>query len=108
MQAVFSANVSVAIVSVVESWKAVVVFRHHIRPYLLGKQFTLRTDHGSLTWLWNFKEPEGQTARWIERLQEYDFSIVYRLGKNHANADALSRIPCGQCGPESHHFPLFL
>ena len=32
-------------------------------------------------------------ARWLERLAEYDFEIVHRAGKNHANADGLSRIP---------------
>ena len=52
---------------------AVVTFVQHFRPYLLGRKFLLRTDHGSLTWLWNFKEPEGQLARWLERLQEYNF-----------------------------------
>ena len=45
---------------------AVVTFVHHFRHYLLGQQFTLRTDHGSLTWLKNFKHPEGQLARWLE------------------------------------------
>ena len=42
---------------------AVVVFLNHFRQYLLGRKFTLRTDHGSLLWLCNFKEPEGQLAR---------------------------------------------
>ena len=28
-----------------------VVFTQQFRPYLLGKEFTLRTDHGSLSWL---------------------------------------------------------
>ena len=41
---------------------AVVTFTQHFRPYLLGRQFTLRTDHGSLTWLQSFKEPEGRSA----------------------------------------------
>ena len=45
---------------------AVVTFTKHFRPYLLGHKFTLRTDHGSLTWLQNFKDPEGQLARWLE------------------------------------------
>ena len=81
---------------------AVVFFTKHFRPYLFGQKFILRTDHGSLTWLRNFKEPEGQTARWIERLQEYDFTIVHRPGKKHGNADALSRLPCRQCGRDSH------
>ena len=79
---------------------AVVTFLQHFRPYLLGRHFTLRSDHGSLTWLRNFKEPEGQLARWLEKLQEYDFTIVHRPGQRHSNADALSRIPCKQCGRE--------
>eukprot|EP00731_Ephydatia_muelleri_P014191 Em0007g1501a len=77
---------------------AVVEFTHHFRPYLLGRQFTLRTNHGSLVWLQNFKEPEGQLARWLERLQEFDFVVIHRQGTQHCNADALSRIPCSQCG----------
>ena len=81
---------------------AVVTFVQHFRPYLLGRRFLLRTDHGSLTWLSNFKEPEGQLARWLERLQEYDFTIAHRPGRKHQNADALSRRPCSQCGRESH------
>ena len=76
---------------------AVVVFLQHFRPYLLGRHFTLRTDHGSLVWLRNFKEPEGQLARWLEKLQEFDFSVVHRPGRKHTNADALSRRPCSQC-----------
>ena len=79
---------------------AVVTFIHHFRQYLLGRRFSLRTDHGSLTW--NFKEPEGQLARWLERLQEYDFSITHRPGRKHQNADSLSRHPCIQCGRASH------
>ncbi len=62
----------------------------------------LRTDHGSLEWLQNFKEPEGQLARWLERLQEFNFTITHRQGRKHGNADAMSRRPCGQCGRESH------
>ena len=81
---------------------AAVYFIRHFRPYLLGRKFTLRTDHGSLTWLCNFKQPEGQLARWLERLQEYDFEVVHRRGRSHQNADALSRRPCTQCGREFH------
>ncbi|GBM15589.1 Transposon Ty3-I Gag-Pol polyprotein [Araneus ventricosus] len=42
----------------------------------------------------NEEEPEGQIARWIQRLQEYDFEIQHRKGTSHGNADALSRRPC--------------
>ncbi|KAK2899766.1 hypothetical protein Q8A73_012895 [Channa argus] len=79
---------------------AVVLAVRHFRPYLLGTRFTLRTDHASLTWLLNFKQPEGQVARWLEILQEYDFDIQHRPGRQHGNADALSRRPCllDECG----------
>ena len=62
--------------------------------YLYGRHFTIRTDHAALTWLLKFRNPEGQIARWIQRLQEYDFEVVHRAGLKHNNADALSRRPC--------------
>ncbi|RXN05567.1 Retrovirus-related Pol poly from transposon [Labeo rohita] len=73
---------------------AVLLAVRHFRPYLLGTRFTLRTDHASLTWMLNFRQPEGQVARWLEILQEYDFEVQHRPGRQHANADALSRRPC--------------
>lgn len=76
---------------------AVVYFCQHFRYYLLGRHFKLRSDHSSLQWLRNFKEPEGQVARWLEQLAEFDFTLVYREGARHNNADALSRRPCPQC-----------
>ena len=61
-------------------------------------KFLIRTDHGSLRWLFNFKEPEGQVARWIETLSTFQLDIQLRPGKQHRNANALTRIPCKQCG----------
>ena len=61
---------------------SVITFVHHFCPFLLGNRFLLQTDHGLLTWLSNFKQPEGQVARWIEKLQEYHFDIVHRPGRN--------------------------
>ena len=58
----------------------------------------IRTDHGALTWIQKFKEPEGQIARWVQKLQEYQFTIIHCPGNRHNNADALSRLPCRQCG----------
>ena len=72
---------------------ALVDFIDHFRYYLLGRKFLVRTNHHALRWLMSFRQPEGQVARWLERLQEYDFTIEHRPGRNHANADALSRRP---------------
>ena len=41
-------------------------------------------------------------ARWIKKLQEYHFDIIHRPGRKHSNADSLSRLPCYQCGRDSH------
>ena len=73
---------------------AVVHFIRQYRHYLLGRKFELRTDHGALAWLFKFKEPEGQVARWLEALSEYDFKISHRAGTAHGNGDGLSRRPC--------------
>ncbi|KAJ8974022.1 hypothetical protein NQ317_016576 [Molorchus minor] len=35
-------------------------------------------------------------ARWLQRLQEYDFKIEHRKGRLHGNADAISRRPCAE------------
>ena len=56
----------------------------------------MRTDRGSLRWLLNFRNPEGQVARWIQVLGEYDYEVVHRRGRAHGNADGLSRRPCKQ------------
>ena len=73
---------------------AVVKALEHFHKYLYGQPFHLRTDHSALTWLLSFKNLEGQVARWVQRLQEYNFTSEHRKGRNHSNADALSRRPC--------------
>jgi hypothetical protein len=77
---------------------AVVYFIKYFKHYLLGRKFTVRSDHGALRWLFNFKEPEGQLARWMETLAMFEFEIKHRPGRQHNNADGLSRLPCRQCG----------
>ena len=68
------------------------------------KKLRLRTDNHSLVWLMSFKEPQGQVARWLGRLQ-YDSEIRRHPGRLHNNADALFRRPrrqhgnCPSCTP---------
>jgi hypothetical protein len=73
---------------------AIVRMLEHFHKYLYGQEFHLCTDHSVLTWLMNFKNLEGQTARWVQRLQEYNFTSEHRQGWKHKNADVLSRRPC--------------
>lgn len=68
---------------------AVIFTVEKFRPYLENVQFTVVTDHYSLLWLNN---PIGGLARWALRLQQYDFSIIHRKGKEHLLPDLLSRV----------------
>ena len=78
---------------------AVVKFCRQFRHYLLGRHFLVRTDHNSLVWLTRFRHLEGQLARWLEELSQYDFKILHRRGVDHQNADSLSRLrdPLKEC-----------
>ena len=70
------------------------------RSYLRGAKFTLHTDHKSLVWLHRFKDTEGMMARWLHTLQQFQFSIIHRVGREHGNAEGHSRAqstPCKQC-----------
>ena len=57
------------------------------RSYLRGAKFTLRTDHKSLVWLHWFKDTDGMMARWLHTLQQFQFSIIHRAGRELGNAD---------------------
>jgi transposase InsO family protein len=72
---------------------AVVLSVEKFRPYVDGVRFTIITDHSSLLWLLNYKTPtSSRLARWVIRLQPYQFEIIHRKGKDHIVPDALSRI----------------
>lgn len=53
----------------------------------------VRFYHNSLVWLLRFKHIEGQLARWLDELAQFDMDILHRPGNKHTNADTLSRIP---------------
>lgn len=61
--------------------------------YLYGSKFTLRTDNRPLSWLRKLKKRAPRLARWILKLQEYEFEIIHRPGTSNSNTDTLSRLP---------------
>ena len=62
------------------------------RVYLLGRKFTIQTDHRSLEWLHRLKENNARLTRWSLALQPYNFVVEHRAGIKNGNADALSRV----------------
>jgi len=64
------------------------------RAYLLGRNFTVYTDHKPLVGIANLKDQTSRLARFRHKLSEYDFEIKYKPGKQNLNADALSRAFC--------------
>ena len=63
------------------------------RQYLLDAKepFEVWTDHENLNY---FREPHklnGRQARWYLKLQDYDFTLKYILGKTNTKVDILSR-----------------
>ncbi|KAG5886426.1 hypothetical protein JTB14_009323 [Gonioctena quinquepunctata] len=56
-----------------------------------GTHFTVVTDHWSLCWLNNLKDPTGRLGRWSLKLQQYSFDLVQRKGKENVVPDMLSR-----------------
>lgn len=61
------------------------------RPYVEGSHFVVVTDHYSLCWLHNLRNLSGRLARWAVRIQQFDFTVKHRHGKDHVVPDTLSR-----------------
>ena len=61
--------------------------------YLVGRPFIVRTDHAPLVHLWTMKTPDRHVLRLLATLADLRFTVQYRPGPKHANADALSRAP---------------
>ena len=76
---------------------AVKHFMKHFHHYLWGsKSFVVRVVHNPLNDLLSKDDSKADmaTLRWKDYINSYEgVKLVYREGKRHGNADALSRIP---------------
>ncbi len=74
--------------------------------HLLNQEFILHTDHSSLRWLDSFHDNATDIlTRWLHFLEPFRpyMTNLYRPGKLHGNAAALSRIDTRQCPLENCH-----
>lgn len=67
---------------------AIMEFKH----YLLGKRFTLITDHSPLRLLQTHKDPHHRLARWVANLMQFDFVVKPIRGSSNVDADTMSRL----------------
>ena len=47
-----------------------------LRYYLVGREFTLVTDHASLRWMVNAKNSNARVTRWFLALQVFRFQVT--------------------------------
>ena len=61
------------------------------RAYLLGSQVTIRTDNSAVSTLKTAKH--AKLKRWAIMMEEFDYVLQHRPGKQQSHVNALSRLP---------------
>ena len=71
---------------------ATIVFALKIwRHYLYGERFEVVLDHKSLKYIFTQRDLTARQHKWMEYLENYDFTLQYHPGKANVVADALNR-----------------
>ena len=63
----------------------------HFDHFLVGTDFVVVTDHKALIYLLHSKKLNRRLYGWMLKLLDFTFSIIYRPGVHHQDADRLSR-----------------
>ena len=63
----------------------------YFSAYLWGTNFDIYTDHKALQFIFKNKNSIPRVARWSMLLEEYDYNIHYKKGKENSVPDCLSR-----------------
>ena len=61
------------------------------RVYLEGRKFSIKSDHATLTHFKNQLTLTRRQARWMEIMEQYDYTIEHIPGKQNIVPDVLSR-----------------
>lgn len=70
---------------------AIVWAIHDFRHYLIGRKFTIFSDHRPLVWLDNVADPGARLLRWRLKLNNYNYEIKFTPGRTNFVADEFSR-----------------
>ncbi len=65
---------------------------HKFKHYFMNNKFVFYVDHMALIYLVNKPQVLGRIVRWLLLFLEYDFTIVYKLGRTHVITYALSKL----------------
>lgn len=81
--------------------KGVVFGCQEFRCYVLGRSFTVFTDHIALKGEIKLQNANTRIIKLMQKLSEFDLDIQYKKGKENGNADCLSRMHNGNDNLES-------
>ena len=73
----------------------------HFRPYLYGRKFKLITDHQPLTF--SMTNANHRIIRGKLALEEFDYEMIYKPGRQNVVADALSRLKVDEVNVNSQN-----
>eukprot|EP00253_Pinus_taeda_P032971 PITA_32971 len=95
---------------------AIVHYLNKFRHYITGYQTFVHTDHAAIRYLMNKPDVNACIIRWLLLLQQFDLTIIDKLGKENVVVDFLSRLDlsAGEEGmvddqmPDEHLFSILV
>jgi hypothetical protein len=71
---------------------AMVYALHKFKHFLLGNKFLFYVDHMALVYLVNKPQVSGRINKWLLLFLEYEFIVVYKLGRTQVVDNVLSKL----------------
>ena len=72
---------------------AIMYATQKLNYYLEGAEFTIKTDHKPLQYMFKTEWANKKLERWALKLSSYNCKVEYLAGRDNTCADLLSRIP---------------